>query len=47
MLLASILAKWWGPVVAAPESSAIFSNLEFEEMPCLAILDTISLDAPI
>ena len=47
MLLASILAKWWGSGVAAPESTAIFSNLEFEEMPCLAILDIVSLHAPI
>ena len=28
------ISKWWGP------GAAIFSNLDSEEMPCLAILDT-------
>ena len=33
--------------MAVPESSAFFSISEFEETPCLAILDTISLDGSI
>ena len=36
-----------GPQAAAPESSAIFLNLELEEMPFLAILHYISLYASI
>lgn len=37
----------WGPRAADPESSANFSRLEFGEMLSLAIVEPISLYAPI
>ena len=40
MALFSILAKWWNPGPAASRRSVIFSNLESEEMPPQAIIDT-------